>query len=376
MRLRLTIMLLILLATAFVALTTARSGQPPPMLRGWETNLSKRAIDLDELRAGGPGKDGIPALTDPRFESIQEARAWLADEEPVISLAVEDEARAYPLQVLIWHEIANDRIAGRPVAVTFCPLCYSAIVFDRTVEGRELVFGVSGMLRHSDLVMYDRQTESLWQQLTGRALVGDMTGSTLNRLPAQIISFGQFALAYRDGLVLSRETGYNRAYGRNPYAGYDDISGRPWMAPEAGDDRLPPMEKVVAVTIGDADRAYPHSLTRERRVISDQIEGQPIVIFHAEGAVSALDRQRVAASRQIGSTGVFDPRVEGRALTFDYAEGRFKDRQSGSTWDITGRALSGPLQGSRLKPIVHGDYFAFAWFAFKPETEVYGQTAR
>ncbi|MCH7761538.1 DUF3179 domain-containing protein, partial [candidate division TA06 bacterium] len=256
-------------------------------------------------------------------------------------------------------------------AVTFCPLCYSAIVFDRTVDGREYTFGVSGMLRHSDLVMYDRETESLWQQLMGEAIVGDMTGVKLKQLPAQIISFEQFSTAFPHGQVLSRKTGYKKNYGHNPYIGYDDISQKPFLYEGKQDDRLPPMEKVVTVSIGNVDKAYPHSITKRLRVISDRVGGKPIVIFHGDGTVSALDRSKISASREIGSTGVFDPRLEDTVLSFQFVEGKFIDQETGSVWDITGQAVDGKLKGQRLVPIAHGDYFAFAWFAFKPKTEIY-----
>lgn len=342
-------------------------------LRGWRTNTAKHSIELEELVSGGPPKDGIPAINEPRLVTLSEARRWLGAKEPVISLVIGDEARAYPLQILLWHEIVNDRIASIPVAVTFCPLCYSAIVFDRTVEGSEHVFGVSGLLRHSDMVMFDRETESFWQQLTGEAIVGDLTGARLRHLPAQIVSFEQFSLAYPDGSVLSRETGYNRSYGRNPYAGYDDISQKPFLFRGRPDKRLPPMEKVISVSSGGVDKAYPYSITRKLRVVSDIVGGKPIVLFHDQGAVSALDHSTINSSREAGSTGVFDPKVAGQVLSFRYADGGFVDQQTGSVWDITGRAVEGKLIGHRLVPIVHGDYFAFAWLAFRPETEIYQQ---
>jgi anti-sigma factor RsiW len=349
------------------ARATAAAPQARVQLRGWRTNTEKRSVDLGELISGGPPKDGIPAIDFPHFQKVSDAHRWLKPNEPVISLVVRDEARAYPLQILIWHEIVNDRIAGLPLAVTFCPLCYSAVVFDRTVDGQEYKFGVSGMLRHSDMIMFDRETESLWQQLTGEAIVGDLTGARLRQLPAQIISFEQFSSAYPDGFVLSRETGYKRDYGRNPYVGYDNISQRPFLFRSNQDERLLPMEKVITVSIGRIDRAYPYSITRKLRVINDSVDGQPVVIFHNDGAVSALDAATISTSRDVGSTGVFDPRVDGLRLIFLYENGKFMDQQRGSLWDITGQALEGELKGRRLAPIAHGDYFAFAWFAFKPQ---------
>jgi hypothetical protein len=340
-------------------------------LPGLKTNTAKRTIELHELVSGGPGKDGIPAIDKPAFINPKSARSWLEPNEPVISVVINDQSRAYPLQILMWHEIVNDTIAGIPVTVTFCPLCYTANVFDRRVKGRTYSFGVSGMLRHSDMVMYDRQTESLWQQISGEAIVGDMVGSQLKRLPAQIISFEQFRSAYKQGRVLSRDTGFRRDYGRNPYVGYDDISKTPFMYRGKTDGRLKPMEKVVTVSLAGSDKAYPYSITKERRVINDKIVEVPIVVFHDDGAVSALDKKSIAASRNVGSTGVFDRRIDDQLLVFYYKDGSFYDEQTKSVWDIAGRAVQGPLQGKELKRIVHGDYFAFAWLVFKPETEIF-----
>ncbi|RKY93434.1 MAG: hypothetical protein DRQ01_04770, partial [Ignavibacteriae bacterium] len=179
----------------------------------WQTNFDKKNIDFDELMSGGPPKDGIPAIFIPKFETQSQAGEWLDNKEPVIALEINGEAKAYPLSILIWHEIANDKIGNVPVVVSFCPLCYSAIVYDRRINGVEPYFGVSGLLRKSDLVMYDNVTESFWQQFIGEAIVGDMVGSKLDFIPAQIISFKQFKDAYPNGIVLSKDTGYERDYG-------------------------------------------------------------------------------------------------------------------------------------------------------------------
>lgn len=337
----------------------------------WQTDWERRSIELSELKSGGPPKDGIPSIDNPALVPIADAQSWLENQEPVISLVIGDSARAYPLQIMTFHEIANHELAGVPVLVTFCPLCYSAVVFSRVVNGETLAFGVSGLLRHSDLVMFDRKTESLWQQVTGAAVVGTYTGMTLEPLPAQIISFAQFQEGFPDGLVLSRETGFDRPYGRNPYVGYDDVSQRPFLYDGPIDERLPPMEKVVAIGMDDSYKAYPHRITREQRVIHDELGGRTIVVFHADGAVSALEAADIASSREIGTTGVFDRRIAGQTLHFDYEDGRFVDRETESTWTITGKAVEGSLRGEQLAPIEYGDYFSFAWFAFRPETEIY-----
>ena len=337
---------------------------------GWRTNTAIHSIDLHELESGGPRKDGIPAIHDPKFVSVAEAHKWLRKNEPVIALEIDTEARAYPLQILVWHEIVNDQIKSVPVAISFCPLCYSALVFDRRLDGRTLSFGVTGMLRHSGMVMYDRETESWWQQFTGDAIVGDLTGKKLRQLPAQIVGFAQFAEAHPDALVLSRETGYRRNYGRNPYAGYDDISSTPLFRGKTS-GRLRPMEKVIAVEIEGKFKAYPYSVTRGRHVVYDRVSGQQLVIFHNSGASSALNAAEISDSRDVGATGVFDPDIDGRRLKFRYEKGGFIDAETGSRWNILGQAVSGELRGKQLRSIAHGDYFAFAWFAFRPETEIF-----
>ena len=381
MNVRLKILLSILLMTTITwilvslgAVSLGREYSKEPYhgsLQGWKTNTEKRLIELEELISGGPGKDGIPAINRPRFIKPEKAEKWLKPAQPVISLVIDGQAKAYPLQILIWHEMVNDKIADVPVLITFCPLCYSANVFDRRVEGKKYTFGVSGMLRHSNMVMYDRQSQSLWQQVTAEALVGDMVGFKLSPIPAQIISFEQFVSAYKNGIILSRQTGYKRDYGKNPYIGYDDIRSKPFLYTGKKDKRLRPMEKVVVIEINNISRAYPYSITRKKRVINDQLGGEPIVIFHSKGAVSALDKQQISLSREDGSTGVFNRKLDGQVLTFSTTDTTFVDAQTASVWDITGKAISGPLKNKKLSPVVHGDYFAFVWLVFKPETQIY-----
>lgn len=341
------------------------------LLQGWKTNTDKALIELDELKRGGPPKDGIPSIDDPEFVSPDEAQSWLNYKEPVISVEYQGEARAYPLQILIWHEIVNDRIGGEPVLITFCPLCYSALVFDRTVGGKVLEFGVSGFLRHSDLVMYDRETETLWQQFTGKAIVGDYVGTRLKQIPSQIISFTQFRNNYPNGKVLSRNTGYNRNYGENPYTGYDDINNTPFFGAGNNDGRLPPMEKVIGVKVGDKTKGYPYSVTKKEGIIHDTLNNTALVVFHVDGAKSAMDAGKISDSREAGSTGVFKRTLNGELLTFKLESGAIVDRQTGSTWSVTGKALEGPMKGKQLDPVTSGDYFAFAWTVFWPETELY-----
>ena len=336
----------------------------------WKTNFDIKSVDLGEITRLIP-RDAIPAIGNPRFVSFDNADQWLKDVEPVVSYENNGDAKAYPLQILTWHEIVNDVVGGDPVSVTFCPLCNSAIVFDRLLDGVVYDFGTSGNLRNSDLVMYDRQTESWWQQLIGEAIVGDLTGKKLTMLPAPLISYGDFKKTYPDGSVLSRDTGYSRQYGMNPYAGYDDINNSPFLMRGPIDNRLLPMERVVAITLDETDKAYPFSIISEKGVVNDTINGTDIVVFHSFGTASALDGSYIANSRDVGATGVFDPFVDGRKLTFVKDGDLIKDNETGSTWNILGKAISGSLSGKSLTPIVHANHFAFAWFAFKPDTLIY-----
>lgn len=337
----------------------------------WKTNTAKRSINLKDLISPGVTKDGIPSIDRPRFVTVNQARKWLSADEPVVALQVGSVSRAYPLQILIWHEIVNDVIGKVPVIITFCSICNSAIVFNRKLDNRTLSFGIAGFVHGANMVMYDRETESWWQQFTGKAVVGDLTGKTLTSLPAQLVSFDQFASAFPGGEVLSQQTGYRRDYGRNPHIRYDNIERKPNHFFGKPDTRLIPMEKVIGIEIKGKARAYPYSISRERRVIYDRIDSQEIVVFHSDGALSALDAEDMKKSRQIGSTGVFDPAVGGQRLKFRYEDGHFVDAETGSKWNILGKAVSGRLQGRSLKRINHGDYFAFAWLAFKPETEIF-----
>ena len=357
--------------SAVCANSQSTNSEKTKRIKGWKTNIAKRSIELNEVISGGPPRDGIPALDNPKFVSVEEAQKWLGEKEPVISLVIDSEARAYPLQILIWHEIINHKFKGVPVSVTFCPLCYSAIAFDRRLDGKTYNFGVSGMLRHSDMVMFDRETESWWQQITGEAIVGDLTGNKLKQIPAQIVGFNQFAESFPKGLVVSKDTGFKRDYGRNPYVGYDNINQKPYFPVGKSDKRLKPMEKIIVVEIDRVSKAYPHRTTRKMRVINDKIKSQNVVVFHNDGANSALDAGQIKDSKDIGSTGVFIPEVDGKKLNFSFAEGEFIDDKTKSKWNVFGQATDGKLKGKQLKQIQHGDYFAFAWLIFRPKTKVY-----
>lgn len=337
--------------------------------RYWPTtDFCLHSVDYSEIFSGGPPPDGIPAIDNPVFESVEAADEWLQDEWPVMFFEANGEARAYPLAILIWHEIVNDEVAGQKVALTFCPLCNSTIAFNSVLEdGTVLDFGTSGNLRNSDLVMYDRQTRSWWQQFTGEAIVGKLTGTLLEMLPSQIISWADFKQNYPTSLVLSRDTGNIRNYGSNPYGGYDDVGRSPFFPVGTYGNELPPVERIVALSIGEIDVAFPFSRLAEVGVANEEYAGQTIAVFWKAGTSTIFGN----SGRDVGSTGAFSRDLEGQILTFEATDNGFVDEQTGSLWSISGEAIDGPLSDSQLERLVSGEHFWFAWSVFKPDTIVW-----
>ena len=334
-----------------------------------DRRLPRPLLDPDEILSGGPPPDGIPAVDEPRFSRAATVD-WLADAEPLLSLTVGGETRGYPLQVMTWHEIVNDTIAGVPVAVTYCPLCNSGVAFERRAAGRVLSFGTSGRLYADNLVMYDRQTESLWPQLTGQAAVGVLTGTTLRAQPIGTVAWRDFRAAHPDAWVLSRDTGFVRPYGSNPYAGYDDPSGDVLFELPAKDARLPVKERVVGIAAAGDSVAVLRSAVAKAGVLELSVGAQDLVVWHRSGQVSALDDDRIAGGRDIGTIGVFVPAVDDRRLHFVVDGNGFRDRETGSRWSVLGDATAGALAGQRLAPYQHLDTFWFAWVAFRPGTRI------
>lgn len=336
-----------------------------------EDNLNRTSVNLREFRSGGPGKDGIPSLTQPRFVPAFPRSQSFNPGEPVIVYRDGKAVRGYPLSLLLWHEIVNDTVNGRSIAVTFCPLCNAAIVFDRRVDGRVLEFGVSGLLRNSDMIMYDRQTQSWWQQFTGECLAGKLAGQRLQIVPSELVSYQDFQKAYPVGQILSMDTSYVRAYGTNPYQGYDQ-STTPFLYDGRIDPRLPPMERVLGVISGSAARAYPYTLLEKKTLVNDNIDGKPIVVVSDARTLSVLDQAQISKSKRILSPRVFHARAGGRNLTFGLQRGKMTDDQTSSTWNNSGSCEAGPLRGSALSPLAGAfPSFAFAWFAFHPKSTVY-----
>ena len=334
---------------------------------GVSTNFCKHSVDYGEILSGGPPPDGIPPIDNPNFDSLVDGDAWLADVQPVLSLEVNGDARAYPLAILTRHEIVNDEVGGVPVAATFCPLCNAGIVFNREVDGEVLRFGVSGNLRNSDLIMWDNKSLSWWQQFTGQAIVGDKTGTQLEFMPAQLVSWKDFKERYPKGQVLSTN---GRNYGINPYAGYDSTEN-PFLYLGTPDPRLRATERVLGFFDNENSIAYPLPAIAAAGVVEDTIGDMDVVIFYEPGQVSALDQSTIEDSKEVGSAAMFIPVVDGQALTFSYDNGVITDNETGSEWDVFGQAISGELEGSQMELVLSFTHFWFAWAAFQPDTVVY-----
>ena len=342
-----------------------------------ETEFDLTAVDLAEIRGGGPPKDGIPSIDRPTFENHISASKWMEALEPVIAVEIDGVAKAYPLKILIFHEIVNDELNGIPVSVTFCPLCNASIVFDRRLNNQILDFGTTGLLRKSDLVMYDRQSESWWQQFSGKAIVGSMLGSELERIPSSIVSYTSFKDAFPQGKTLSKETGFPRTYGRNPYSGYDSINQSPFLFDGELDDRLPPMERVLTITIKQdktkSNKIYPLSELAKEQVINDEYSSIPLVVFASGKTLSVLDTSRISKAKKVVEATVWQRQIDGREkpLSFKLQNGEIVDLQTGSTWNVLGKAIKGPLMDTQLGSLDSGVHFAFAWLAFNPQSDIY-----
>ncbi len=337
-----------------------------------DADFPEPLIDPDQVQSGGPPPDGIPPIDEPTFETASQID-WLEPQEPVLSLAVGEETRAYPLQVMTWHEIVNDTVAGTPLAVTYCPLCNSGVAFEREVAGEVLTFGTSGRLFQDNLVMYDRQSESLWPQLTGEASIGVRTGEQLVAIPLGTVPWADFAAANPEDKVLSKDTGFNRPYGQNPYVGYDQSDGDLLFGSEDDlDARLLVKERVIGVSGSSSNVAYVRDALVGLDPVEIDLDGEPVVLWHVPGQSSALDTEQISEGLDVGTVGVFTPEVGGEALTFERQGEGFVDTQTQSTWDVLGNATDGPLAGEHLPGVTHLDTFWFSWVLFHPDTTVRG----
>jgi hypothetical protein len=289
-----------LLVASCMAVADVALAESPAVWRqqGWKTDFTRSAVPFGEIMSGGPPRDGIPPIDRPQFKSAPDV-SDIAAREPVIVFPLDENARAYPLRVLIWHEIVNDTVGGLPVAVTYCPLCNASLVFDRRVNGRVLDFGTSGLLRNSDLVMWDRQTESWWQQFSGDAIVGSYVGTSLKLLPSRVLPYGEFRNRWPKGPVLVPKNPGLRQYGRNPYAGYEDAS-TPFLFRGELPKGLPAMARVVVARNDKRPVAVSLALLARHR----EIKREGVTFKWQAGQTSALDSTDIAKGKDVGTVEV------------------------------------------------------------------------
>ena len=273
----------------------------------------------------------------------------------------------------MYHEIVNDSVGGQPISVTYCPLCNAAMVFSRHYKNQILEFGVSGKVYNSNLVMYDRQTESWWLQFTGEAVVGELTHAKLDLLSSQIVSFAQFQQSYPDGKVLSNNTGFNKKYGVNPYTHYDSRKlPVVWFYRKPFDDRLLAMERVLGVAMDQQQAmAFPLAVLSDAAVVQTNVASTPILIISKAGMASAVDERLIKESKDVLAAAAFSRIVSGKRLDFAIKQGEIVDTQTGSVWNMFGQAIAGDYKGQRLQQVDRGVYFSFVWLDFYPKSSIY-----
>ena len=320
---------------------------------------SNNIVPLDQIVSGGPPADGIPSIDNPKFISVQEAvdNKYLEDSDLVLGLNINGDIRAYPLQILVWHEIVNDKVGGVPVAVTYCPLCFTNQVFNRTIDGQVLEFGTSGKLYNSNLVIYDRASKSLWSQAMAEGIVGNYAGIKLERIPFDVAYWKDWKQLYPDSKILSRDTGSDRPYGADPYGDYY-TNGDVLFPISKRDDRLGPKEIVVGFENKEQYKAYKLQEIENKKVINDQVNNKPLSLF-------SIHPFMIRA---------YDPIIKDRfTLQFDYnaKNNTFIDKQTKSEWNFEGKAISGQMRGNQLDRLSFDEGFWFEWVAFHPATELY-----
>ncbi len=318
----------------------------------------RHTVPLDQIVSGGPPPDGIPSIDSPKFISIDEGDKFLLDSDKVVGININGDIRAYPLQILVWHEIVNDNVGGTPVAVTYCPLCFTNQVFSRTVNNTILQFGTSGKLYNSNLVMYDRTSKSLWSQALGEGIVGKYAGIKLEILPFDVAYWKDWKQLYPKSKVLSKDTGSARPYGADPYGDY-------YTSPDIlfpitnSDNRLGPKEIIVGLENDGVNKAYKIQDIEKLKVINDRINNKSVTIFSPYPFMAR----------------VFDPSVNGQTLMFEYnfTNNSFTDKQTRSQWDFEGKCVGGSLKGKQLTRMPFDQGYWFEWAAFYPATKIYSQ---
>jgi len=316
---------------------------------------TKYIVHPDDLVQGCPGMDCIPSIDNPKFNAAEES-TWLADSDLILGVEINGEAKAYPFRILNVHEIVNDRLVGEPIAATYCPLCRSGFVYSRQVGNRTLEFGVSGRLLNANLVMYDRQTDTFWSQIEGKAIVGPLVPQELRLTTSTVTEWEKWKQSHPNTKVLSRDTGIypKSSYGDSPYEGFES-SSRVGFGVDNVDDRLQSKTIVYGITIGNASKAYSEDVVSKVDVVNDVVNGEPVLVVE---------------DQEEGGIDIFSRQLNNTTLRFRLEGGEIVD-QDGNRWSFDGVAQEGALRGERLARLpTHGVYW-FAWSQFHPGTTVY-----
>lgn len=373
--------ILFLMVCLCITQLKAQLNNPHRLPYQWKTDTSNHTVALSDLTLA-TAKNSLPTLDYPKFIHKNDKGYNFYEHEPVICISFNGRSKAYPLSLLTMYELSNDSLGGEELMITYCPMCNAAMVFNRRVKTKEksylLDFSISGILMHNDMVMYDRQTETWWEQLMGEAIVGELAGTELKMMRALIISAKDYFDRFPDGLILSPSDlkTITKRHNHKPFYHMDHDKRNidsSYYLPEKVDPRLPPLERVLDIHVEGHTKIYPFEEIAKKQVINDVFDNMNFVIFYHGETVSVLDEDKLSKSKKTGSATAFRSNLDGVNYTFHKSGNYFADDQTGSIWDITGYCREGSLKGKQLWILPHSNHFAFAYLAFFPDAEIYGQ---
>lgn len=350
--------------------------------KNWSNiDTAKHTVPLKEFMVYQLGNYELPTLDRKVFVDKNRTDQFLFNKEPVIAVEINGEAKAYPLSVLRYYEILNDVAGGVPILLTYCSLCNSAIAFDRRLNyagvDHVLDFVYPKIVRQSNMVVKDKQTNTLWQQFDGNAVVGNLSGTTLKQAPFVLMSYQDFFINYPKGKILTPESDpkmqFYKGYLMNPDVGYADLNREPHFFTLKPDPRLAPKEPVIVLKLKDQFFVYPFSSLSKENTLRDNPGGVDIVIFYNPSMVSILDKELIRESKEIGYAIAYSPIVKGKTLKFLKIENGFKDTKTSSVWNMMGKCTEGKLKGEKLQEIPYTQTFAFTILAFHPNAVVFGK---
>lgn len=318
-----------------------------------ETNGVKHlaSINLNDIVLGCPGKDCIKSIDNPKFESVSSASTYLKDNDRILALKYEGIVKGYPSKILDRHEIVNDFFGEKPVLVSYCPLCGTGIAFKRQVNGETVEFGVSGRLYNSNLIMYDRKTSSFWQQITGKAIVGELTGKKLEQIPMDTMQWKDFKKRFPEANVL-KGVYPTTIYESYPYGDYEE-SNEVFFPVKNKNNKYKAKEWVYGLEINGKTKVWPEKEVNKANIINDELAGKKILIVK---------------NPETNTIKFFERTINNKTLEFTIVNGKLKTKDESSEWGFEGNALSGKLKGKKLKQIPVIRSFWFSWVALHPNT--------